>query len=336
MAAARSRGGVERVLSKLKTSLENGNYYEAHQMYRTLYFRYTSQGKFEVLEGMLYDGATTFFSHHQTASAVDLAKLYVELLTAQGVTPTEQHFERISKLYSLIPDENVDKPHYLASSLKWSNREGREGDRGGVGHPRLHQHIAYNLWQDKQYRQSTQHFLHSCDGEGCGHMLVEYHSQKGFKSEADIFIARAVLQYLCMKKHLPAALAFHSYTSNHPKIKRGPPYTRPLLNFLWLLLLSIHNSGSLSLYTVLCEKYKQQIQRDPSYLEYLDKIGQAFFGVPPPARQPRSMFSGLFDQIMTAMNEEESSDDDTAQATTGEGTSRAVASTSSMETADLD
>lgn len=333
MAASRSRGGVERVLSKLKTSLENGNYYEAHQMYRTLYFRYTSQGKHELLEGMLYDGATTFFTHQQTASAVDLAKLYVELLTTQGVPPVEQHFERISKLYSQIPDDNVDKPQYLASSLKWSNKD---GDRG-VGHPRLHQHIAYNLWQEKQYRQSTQHFLHSCDGEGCGHMLVEYHSQKGFKLEADIFIARAVLQYLCMKKHLSAALAFHSYTSNHPKIKRGPPYTWPLLNFLWLLLLSIHNSGSLSLYTVLCEKYRLQIQRDPAYLEYLDKIGQAFFGVPPPARQPRSMFSGIFDQFMTAMNEEESSDDESAQpAASSQVPTRAVASTSSMETADLD
>lgn len=336
MAASRSRGGVERVLSKLKSSLENGNYYEAHQMYRTLYFRYTSQGKFEVLEGMLYDGANTFFTHQQTASAVDLAKLYVELLTTQGVPPLEQHFERISKLYSQIPDDNVDKPQYLASSLKWSNRDGERG----VGHPRLHQHLAYNLWQEKQYRQSTQHFLHSCDGEGCGHMLVEYHSQKGFKLEADIFIARAVLQYLCMKKHLSAALAFHSYTSNHPKIKRGPPYTWPLLNFLWLLLLSIHNSGSLSLYTVLCEKYRLQIQRDPAYLEYLDKIGQAFFGVPPPARQPRSMFSGIFDQFMTAMNEEESSDDEGGSGQTAaaasDGASRAVASTSSMETADLD
>ena len=36
---ATRRGGTERVLSKLKSSIENNNYYEAHQMYRTLYFR---------------------------------------------------------------------------------------------------------------------------------------------------------------------------------------------------------------------------------------------------------------------------------------------------------
>ena len=32
--------GVERVLQKLRKSVEDGNYYEAHQMYRTIYFRF--------------------------------------------------------------------------------------------------------------------------------------------------------------------------------------------------------------------------------------------------------------------------------------------------------
>ena len=32
--------GVGRVLAKLQRSIEAGNYYEAHQMYKTLYFRY--------------------------------------------------------------------------------------------------------------------------------------------------------------------------------------------------------------------------------------------------------------------------------------------------------
>jgi hypothetical protein len=36
---ASRRGGTERVLSKLRSSIENRNFYEAHQMYRTLYFR---------------------------------------------------------------------------------------------------------------------------------------------------------------------------------------------------------------------------------------------------------------------------------------------------------
>ena len=32
-------GGVNRVRAKLKLALEAGNWYEAHQLYRTIYFR---------------------------------------------------------------------------------------------------------------------------------------------------------------------------------------------------------------------------------------------------------------------------------------------------------
>lgn len=38
----RNRGGVQRVEGKLRASVEKGDYYEAHQMYRTLFFRYGS------------------------------------------------------------------------------------------------------------------------------------------------------------------------------------------------------------------------------------------------------------------------------------------------------
>lgn len=37
--ASNSARGVSRVLIKLENSVKAGDYYEAHQMYRTLYFR---------------------------------------------------------------------------------------------------------------------------------------------------------------------------------------------------------------------------------------------------------------------------------------------------------
>lgn len=37
--ASRFSHGVQRVLAKLEASISSENYYEAHQMYRTLYFR---------------------------------------------------------------------------------------------------------------------------------------------------------------------------------------------------------------------------------------------------------------------------------------------------------
>ena len=86
----------------------------------------------------------------------------------------------------------------------------------------------------------------------------------------------------------------------------------------------------------MCEKYKQFIDRDPQYLEYLDKIGQNYFGIPPPVRaRPGGMFSGLFDQLLSAMTEGDSSDDEQAP---GPSTVRAPAPTPAkkLEQEDLD
>lgn len=334
---ANRRGGTERVMTKLKSSIENRNFYEAHQMYRTLYFRYIGQKKYTELESLLYEGASLLFANNQVESGLDLAKLYVENLREGSFIPEDEIFAKICNLYQKIPPDNVDKTAYLASCLKWSSQD----LCSPAGHPRLHQHIAYAHWEERQYCEARQHFLHSCDGEGCGSMLVEFHTRKGFSSEVDIFITQTVLQYLCLKKHIVAALAFNTYTAVHPKISKGPPYTHhPLLNFVWLLLLAIDSSSSLSAFTVLCEKYRFFIERDLQYLEYLDKIGQLFFGVPPPER-PRNMFSGLFSSLLTAMADD-SSEDEPVEAVPGPSTASGPQdplgrpSQKKLETADLD
>jgi len=70
-------------------------------------------------------------------------------------------------------------------------------------------------------------------------MLVELHRVRGYANEVDLFIAQAVLQYLCLRNKNTATAAFNTYTTQHPNIKTGPPYLLPLLNFLWFLLKAI-------------------------------------------------------------------------------------------------
>ena len=131
-----------------------------------------------------------------------------------------------------------------------------------------------------------------------------------------VIIVGTVLQMLCLRKHLVAAVTLKSYTESHPSLqgeKKGPPYKHPLLNFVWLLLLAIEHKQSVTAYTILVEKYTPSLKRDPSYLEYLDKIGQHFFGLaPPPKARSGGMFSGIFDSLLNVINDDgdDSSDDD--------------------------
>ena len=71
-----------------------------------------------------------------------------------------------------------------------------------------------------RYSESRQNFLYSCDGSGCGKMLIEFHTSYGLPGEVDMFIVTTVLQYLVLRKQIVAAWTLKVYTENHPSINR--------------------------------------------------------------------------------------------------------------------
>jgi len=58
-------------------------------------------------------------------------------------------------------------------------------------------------------------------------------------SELYLGFCDAVWRFLCVQNKLTAEVCFNQYTSQHPQVERGPPFVRPLLNFLWMLLLAV-------------------------------------------------------------------------------------------------
>ncbi|XP_059105252.1 Golgi to ER traffic protein 4 homolog isoform X1 [Peromyscus eremicus] len=289
---ARNRGGVQRVEGKLRASVEKGDYYEAHQMYRTLFFRYMSQSKHAEARELMYSGALLFFSHGQQNSAADLSMLVLESLEKAEVDVADELLENLAKVFSLMDPNSPERVAFVSRALKWSS-----GGSGKLGHPRLHQLLALTLWKEQNYCESRYHFLHSTDGEGCANMLVEYSTARGFRSEVDMFVAQAVLQFLCLKNKNSALVVFTTYTQKHPSIEDGPPFVQPLLNFIWFLLLAV-DGGKLAVFTVLCEQYQPSLRRDPMYNEYLDRIGQLFFGVPP---KQTSSYGGLLGNLLSSL-----------------------------------
>ncbi|XP_036993760.2 Golgi to ER traffic protein 4 homolog [Artibeus jamaicensis] len=305
---ARNRGGVQRVEGKLRASVEKGDYYEAHQMYRTLFFRYMSQNKHAEARELMCSGALLFFSHGQQNSAADLSMLVLESLEKAEVEVAEELLESLARLFSLMDPNSPERVAFVSRALKWSG-----GGSGRLGHPRLHQLLALTLWREQNYCESRYHFLHSTDGEGCANMLVEYSTARGFRSEVDMFVAQAVLQFLCLKNKSSASVVFATYTQKHPSIEDGPPFVQPLLNFIWFLLLAV-DGGKLTVFTVLCEQYQPSLRRDPMYNEYLDRIGQLFFGVPP---KQTSSYGGLLGNLLSSLmgsseQEGEDSQDDSS------------------------
>jgi golgi to ER traffic protein 4 len=118
------------------------------------------------------------------------------------------------------------------------------------------------------------------------------------------------LQQLCLKENAAALETFNTYTKLHPNIEHGPPFIKPLLNFIYFLLKTIEaGSGKLTTFKALCDLYKPSLDRDPSYNRYLIKIGCIFFNAPQPQQQlPSSGIIGeLFNQLFQGLETDEPS-----------------------------
>ncbi|XP_041362728.1 Golgi to ER traffic protein 4 homolog [Gigantopelta aegis] len=280
-------------------------------MYRTLYFRYNVQQKYAEALDLLYRGALVLLEHNQLVSGADLAMLLVECLNNSRQPITSDNIDKVVSLFRKMDLDCPERHQYLASAIKWTAKMDSNHKRG---HPDLHQQFGALFWQEKNYVQARYHLIHSTDGKLCASMLIEYHITKGYPSEVDLFIAQAVLQYLCLQNKATASAAFTAYTQNHPAIQNGPPFVKPLLNFVWFLLIALE-SGKLAVFTILCEKYQTTLNRDPSYREYLDKIGQLWFGLPPPQNTQQGFFGNLLNSLFQGSGDESPSDDDSSVST---------------------
>lgn len=174
----------------------------------------------------------------------------------------------------------------------------------------MHKVIAQLLWTEGNLEQARHHFLLSKDGSGCGQMLIQLSQTKGYPREIDLFLVQVVLQQLCLNEINTAMETFQTYTKFHPKISRTePPFNLPLLNFVYFLL-KIIECKKLAIFRKLCELYKPSLDRDPSYDEYLEKIGILFFGAPEPQQRRGGLFDNLLNQLFQGLDGNDDDDDD--------------------------
>lgn len=115
MSQTKSYRGVSRVLAKLEESVQAGKFYEAHQKYRTLYFRYLSQKKFDECLDLLYNGAQTFLDNEQYSSGADLGGLVVDTLEKTTVPDNELWMHRLGDLIGKIKPNLVERDTLLVS-----------------------------------------------------------------------------------------------------------------------------------------------------------------------------------------------------------------------------
>lgn len=281
MASDRKGARVERLTRKLDALLEKGDKYEAHQLYKTIYFRYTTNNQHGEAARLAFDGASYFLSQESSAcgtSGEELACMFVQAHDDGHLPLDDAVLERIKKLLQLLGPGESRRETFVRRAVDWS--KSCSAEHAKFGHPRLHRVVAISCWQFKDFAAARWHFLHADSAEECAAMLVEFSCSKGERSEVDLYITQSVLHLLVLKKIQQAKMVFERYVSAHPDVeKQRPPFLLPLMNFLWFLM-SAAEQKLVQAFKVLRDKYSPSLARDPTYGKCLDRIGELLFGLP--------------------------------------------------------
>lgn len=215
-----------RLVAKLKGTVQRQEYYETHQILRTVYFRFSNnKEKLSALLNLLYHGSIYLLKYREFISGLDTALLLLEIgakilqqrqddatspakkelkslisnssLTNHMMnnTPDISICQKVANLAVGLPDGEQSRVRFVAETLKILSPKLLNRDL-------LHNALANVFWDSKEYAGARYHFLHCANLENAQNvaaLLVEYQSKNAPKTEVDLFITQFILQFLCLQ-----------------------------------------------------------------------------------------------------------------------------------------
>ncbi|CAI0442863.1 unnamed protein product [Linum tenue] len=308
---------VQENIDKLEKVIKDGNCYGAQQMYKSISARYTSVQRFSEALDLLHSGACLQLEKNQVTCGSELAVMFVETLVKAKVPYDDDNLDRVRTIYKLFPQIPVpqhlgeeDDVHQLAEALaaaktrveccssflraaiRWSAEFGPHRS----GSPQLHVMLAEYLYSESpelDMAKITLHFVRGDDPKKFASTLVSFMG-KCYPGEDDLAIARAVLMYLSVGNMRDANFLLGEVKQQVEAKKLEFPQT-DLIYFISYLLQTLQRDAY-PLFSMLRSSYKQSIDREPAFNEWLDDIGEVFYGV-----QRRNPLQGMFGDIFKMM-----------------------------------
>ncbi|KAJ4845886.1 hypothetical protein Tsubulata_026852 [Turnera subulata] len=307
-------------ITKIEKVVKEGNCYGAQQMYKSISARYVSAQRFSEALDLLHSGACLQLENGQVICGSELGVLFVETLVKAKVSYSEDSLDRVRKIYKKFP--HIPLPHHLGdvgddedmhelnealgaaktrveccssflkAAIRWSTEFG--ADRSGS--PELHVMLAEYIYAESPEFDMTKvsyHFVRGNDPQSFASTIINFMG-KCYPGEDDLAIARAVLMYLAMGNLRDANLLMDEIRKQVVAKEINFPRS-DLIQFISFLLPTLQRDA-LPLFSMLREKYKSSIDREPAFNELLDDVAEKFFGV-----MRRNPLQGMFGDIFKMM-----------------------------------
>ncbi|KAL1569259.1 protein GET4-like isoform X1 [Salvia divinorum] len=312
---------AEETIEKIKKVVEEGNFYGAQQMYKSLGSRYASADRYLEALDIFHSGACLQLANGQVTCGTELAVLFVENLVKGKIAYDDDTLDRIRQIYKKFPrisvPQNLDLADdadmqqltealgaaktraegcssFLRAAIKWSTEFG--GQRNGS--PEIHDMLAEYLYTESPELDMSKvayHFVRGKNPKKFALTLVNFMG-KCYPGEDDLAVARAVLMYLS-QGNLRDAIILMDDIKKQVQQSQGVNLPRSDLMQFTNFLLETLQRDALPLFNMLRDRYRQSISREHVFNELLDEIAEKFYGV----QRRNSMPGGMFGEIFKMM-----------------------------------
>ena len=115
-----------KLLYKLKLNTSEGNFYEAHQLYKTLHFRSVTAKNFSEACDLIFNGICFFYTNKSdnVYYCSDLSKVFIETSKKFGSQEpkliSDELLERIRVIHLALANGNEERNEFSCTILKWS------------------------------------------------------------------------------------------------------------------------------------------------------------------------------------------------------------------------
>ncbi|CAN1798498.1 Protein GET4 [Linum perenne] len=285
---------VQENVDKLDKVIKGGNFYGAQQMYKSISARYASAQRISEAADLLHSGACLQLENGQVTCGSELAVMFVDTLVKGNVSYDDDTLAEEDDVHQLAEALAAAKTRveccssFLRAAIKWSAEFGPHKS----GSPQLHVMLADYLYSESpelDMARVTHHFVKGDDPNKFASILVSFMG-KCYPGEDDLAIARAILMYLSVGNMRDANFLLGEVKKQVEAKKLEFPQS-DLIHFISYLLETLQRDAY-PLFSMLRSTYKPSIDREPAFNEWLDDIGEVFYGVQ--RRNPLGMFGDIF------------------------------------------
>eukprot|EP00878_Enallax_costatus_P004388 GHUV01004625.1.p1 GENE.GHUV01004625.1~~GHUV01004625.1.p1 ORF type:complete len:311 (+),score=87.64 GHUV01004625.1:204-1136(+) len=307
--------GVQKSLERIQAQVQAGAFYEAQQMYKTVYHRCKARKQTADSYEVLKSGSVQQLSYQEITCGMELANMLLEAFHADKVPASNEYLGMIYAILQALPKQlqlaepdstaEVDEcSRFVNAVLKWAHKQGADDAAR-----KMHDMFADWIWQTcgwKQFGKAALHYSRGTDAAAYAAALAAMNTQAG-GHEAHLFVTRAVLQTLASAHAANADRQLQYATEVLAACKQQQSQelnSQPLIHFCDMLLqaLSMHKHN---LMVLLRSRYEPSLAVDASFEAYLTNIEQVYFDVRPSGGSGGGLLGGLLRGLLEGDEMEE-------------------------------